>query len=109
MTRLEQEVLDIIEETTCTKYIGKLRVTVLRDKLECGDCCKELHAPIYELRLYLDRWFTPIVFSYEGTEKEFKDFLREEFKNRKLEKTGFYKVTLEPFVPDIELTDDWDE
>jgi len=110
MTKLEQEILDIINCTICGKYIGKLKVNILNDKSECGDICYKPHDTVYELRLYLDREFTPIVFSYEGTEDEFKEFIREEIRKRKLEKTRFFKINLECLVPDDEeLTDDWDE
>lgn len=109
MSELEQEVLDIIEETTCAKYIGKLKVIISNDVRQCGDPnCRPLGGTIYELRLYLDRWFTPIILSYEGNEEEFKDFLRQEFKSRKLERVGFYKLILEPSTLDDEELTDWD-
>lgn len=109
MTELEQEILDIINCTICGEYIGKLKVNVWTSEPQCGDGCNESYPTIYELRLYLDREFTPIVFSYEGTEDEFKEFIREEIRKRKIEATRFFKINLECIVPDDEeLTDDWD-
>lgn len=109
MTKLEQDILDIINCTICGKYIGKLRVNILNDEPLCGDSCNEEYKTVYELRLYLDRYFTPIILSYEGNEEEFKNFVKEEIRKRKLEKTKFFKINLENFVPDDkELTDEWD-
>ena len=106
MTQLEQEILDIIECTICGKYIGKLKVNILPDEPQCGDGCRTEYNTVYELRLYLDREFTPIIFSYEGTEDEFKEFIREEIRKRKIEKTRFFKINLEYVVPDdVDLTE----
>lgn len=87
----EQEVYELIKETTGYEYIGKLKVR------NDGD--------IWELLLYFDREYTPTIFAMEGTESEFKKFLRREFKTRKMEKTRYYKIIREPFV---DLTD-WDD
>jgi len=106
MTELEQEVLEIIEQTTCCKYTGKLKVDVLTDEPDCQDPCWESYNTVYQLKLYLDREFTPIVLSYEGDEDGFKKFVQEEIKNRKIEKTRFFKINREPIVLDLEeLTD----
>jgi len=109
MTKLEQEILDIIDETICGKYIGPLKVNIYKDNPECGDSCRETYPTIYELRLYLDRYFTPVILSYEGNEEEFKDFVREEIRKRKLENTKFFKINLENFVPDDEELTEWDD
>ena len=109
MTKLEQEILDIINCTICGKYIGKLKVEVLTDEPECGDPCGTTYNTVYQLKLFLDREFTPIVFSYEGTEDEFKEFVREEIRKRKLEKTRFFKINLECLVPDDEELTEWDD
>ena len=56
MTKLEQEVLCIINETIDGCYIGKLKVNVFYPEKVCGDpACKSLNDTVYELRLYLDR------------------------------------------------------
>jgi hypothetical protein len=55
MTKLEEEILDIINCTICGKYIGKLRVIVDTPEPQCGDSCHETYPTTYELRLYLDR------------------------------------------------------
>lgn len=108
MTELEQEVLCIINEVTENCYTGKLKVLVTEPERQCGDPkCRKLNDTIYELYLYLDRWYTPIVLSYEGTEDEFKNFIRQEFKKNKYEKVHFYKLTREPFVLDEET--EWDD
>lgn len=109
MTKLEEEILDIINCTICGKYIGKLRVIVDTPEPQCGDSCRETYPTTYELRLYLDRWFTPIVLSYEGTEDEFKEFIREEIRKRKIENTRFFKVNLETLIPDDEELTEWDD
>lgn len=107
MTKLEQEVLCIINETIDGCYIGKLKVNVFYPERVCGDpACKSLNDTVYELRLYLDRWYTPLVFSYEGTEDEFKEFIRKEFKKNRYELVRYYKITREPIV--FEETD-WDD
>lgn len=107
MTELEQEVLCIINEVTESCYTGKLKVLVTKPERQCGDLeCRTLNDTIYELYLYLDRWRTPIVLSYEGTEDEFKKFIRQEFKKNKYEKIHFYKITREPIVVEGEIERD---
>ena len=107
MTKLEQEVLDIINETVKGCYIGILRVNIYYPEQQCGDpCYHEPKSPIYELRLYLDRWFTPVILSYEGTEKDFKNFIRNEFKRNRYEWVRYFKITREPLV--LEETE-WDD
>lgn len=107
MTKLEQEVLCIINETIDGCYTGKLTVNIFEPDWQCGDVeCRPFNNTIYELRLYLDRWFTPIVLSYEGTEDEFKQFVRDEIRKNKYEKIHFYSITREPIVPE-EI--DWDD
>lgn len=75
MTTLEQEILEIINQVIDGKYIGKLRV---------------LHEDnIYELYIYFDRWYTPTILAYEGTEDEFKKFVKKEFKKNQYQKVKF--------------------
>lgn len=108
MTKLEQEVLEIINETIEGCYTGKLKVIVTNFEKECGDpACKELNDTIYELYLYLDRYHTPIILSYEGIEDEFKKFVKSEIKKNKYEKVHFYKITREPIVLEEEM--EWDD
>lgn len=97
MTQLEKEVLDIINETTESQYVGKLKV--LED--ETG----------FQLYFYFDRELTPTVFGYEGTEDEFKKFIRAEFKKRKMEKTHYFKLIREPLNIDLdcEKNIEWDD
>ena len=84
MTELEHEVLCIINEVTENCYTGKLKVLVTPpERHPCDSDCTQVNDTIYELYLYLDRWHTPIVLSYEGTEEEFKKFIRHEIKKNK--------------------------
>lgn len=106
MTKLEQEVLCIINEVTESCYTGKLKVLVTNSERQCGESCQELNDTIYELYLYFDRWRTPIVLSYEGTEEEFKNFVREEIRKNKYEKVHFYKITRELITPEEIERDD---
>lgn len=109
MTKLEQEVLEIINEVTESCYKGKLKVVVNIPEKQCGDPkCRPLNDVIYELYLYLDRWQTPIILSYEGTEDEFKLFVKHELKKNKYEKVRFYKITREPIVLE-EKEIEWDD
>jgi hypothetical protein len=55
----------------------------------------------------LDRWYTPIILSYEGTEEEFLKFIRIEIKKNKYEKVHFYKINRELLVPEEEI--EWDD
>ena len=87
MTELEQEILKIINTTIDGEYIGKLRA--FKDK------------GIWNLYIYFDRWFTPTVLAFEGTEEEFKEFIRKEFKTRKMQKTKYYSITRYPLVPEL--------
>jgi hypothetical protein len=64
---------------------------------------------MWELRLYLDRWFTPVVLAFEGTEDEFKEFVRKEIKTRKMEKTKYYSITRYPLVPELDIIEENDE
>jgi len=107
MTKLEQEVLNIINEIIEGKYIGKLKVIVSEPEKVCGEPeCRPLNNTIYSLYLYLDRWYTPIILSYEGTKNEFISFIRKELKKNKYEKVHFYKINRELLVPE---ENEWDD
>jgi hypothetical protein len=91
MKDLEKEILDIINTTVKGKYISKLEVSY--------------SSGIYTLKLYLDMEISPsIIMGYEGTEDEFKEYIRKEFKKRKLQKVFFYKLKKED--PFLECADD---
>ena len=77
MTALEQEILNIINETTDSEYIGKLKVII--DDISNNN-------KLYTLGLYLNFEMSPMILSYQGTEEEFKKFIREEMKSRKLQR-----------------------
>ena len=76
MEILEKEILDIINETLIDKkYIGNLKV-ILEDD-------------IYILLLYMDQEFSPLAIGYQGSEKDFKEFVRKEIKSRQMERATF--------------------
>ena len=95
MTTLEQEILDIINEATDSEYIGKLKV-IVDDNL-------------YTLGLYLNLEMSPMILSYQGTEKEFKDFIREEMKSRKLQRVFRYEVLRDILLPGMDEYEDDEE
>lgn len=95
MTTLEKEILNIINEATDSEYIGKLKVIVDDD--------------LYNLGLYLNREMTPTVLSFQGTEEEFKEFVREEMKNRKLQRVFRYEVIRDILLPGMEEYEDDEE
>ena len=86
MKSLKEQVLDIINTAVKGKYIKKLEVFHNRG--------------IYTLDLYLDMELSPsIVLAYEGTEDEFKEYVRKEFNTRKLNNVFFYKLRkVDPFL-----------
>mgnify|MGYP007032370912 CR=1 FL=1 len=93
MTTIEKDIKAIIEEVTCSKYVGKLKVVqdIVDDSI------------IWMLLLYLDMEMTPMVLAYEGTEEKFKDFIRDEMKSRKLQGVHFWKGVQEyPTYDDYE-------
>ena len=71
LSKLENEILDIINETTESIYTGGLKVVS-----DDG---------IYMLFLYLDIEFAPIQLAYEGSENDFKQYIKNELKSRRLE------------------------
>ena len=95
MTTLEQEILNIINEATDSEYIGKLKV-IVDDNL-------------YTLGLYLNREMTPTVLSYQGSEDEFKNFIRDEMKSRKLQKVFRYEVIRDILLPVMDEYEDNEE
>ena len=86
MNKLEQDILDIINEVIEGKYIGKLKVI-----FEDG---------VWQLHLFLDRNYTPVTLAYEGDFDEFKKFVKREIKKNKYEKIKFWKITREPIIFD---------
>ena len=95
MTTLEKEILNIINETTDAEYIGKLKVVVDDDS--------------YTLGLYLNLEMSPMVFSYQGDEQGFKDFIREEMKSKKLQNIFRYEVIRDILLPGMEEYEDDEE
>ena len=95
MTTLEKEILNIINETTDSEYIGKLKVVVDDDS--------------YTLGLYLNLEMSPMVFSYQGDEQGFKDFIREEMKSKKLQNIFRYEVIRDILLSGMEEYEDDEE
>lgn len=78
---LANEILNIIDETIEGEYVGKLEVIVDDDW--------------YTLNLFMNMHNSPLVLAYQGTEEEFKNYIREEIKKRRLEKVMRYEVRRE--------------
>ena len=90
MTTIELEIKNIIEDIICGKYIGKLKVS----KEEMGD------SVLWTLFLYLDLELSPMILAYEGSEDQFKNFIKDEIKERKLQGVRFWKAVQELSVDD---------
>lgn len=86
--KIETEIKNIIEEVTCSKYIGKLRVVYEED------------IDLWSLLLYLDLEQTPLVMAYQGDVEKFKEFIRKEMKSRKLQFVEFWNTIRQ--IPDEE-------
>ena len=90
MTQLESEILNIINETTCRSYIGGLRVLYEPEDEPCDHCVSiyddyPTKSGSYTLLLNMNQELAPMVMSYQGDLDGFKEFIRKEFKTRKLE------------------------
>lgn len=81
MTELENKVLNIINCVTDSKYISTFKV--------------EKDEDTYILKLDLTQYLAPLVLSFEGDEEGFLKFIYDEFKNRKIERTHWYKAIRE--------------
>ena len=115
MSELEKEILEIINCEIEGKYIGKLKVRENEYWHACKTCDKGIIINIeYSLELYLNSDYEPIIMSYmapsrqhkkdewepldiykERTRSIFKEFIKEEFKNRMLQQVDYYKISLE--------------
>ncbi len=87
MNKLELEILDIINDSTESEYIGKLSVKVDED--------------IYSLYLFHNQNESPMVLSYQGTEDEFKGFINKEMAIRKIESVDFWNA-LKFYEPSVD-------
>lgn len=97
MTTLESEIKTIIEEVICGKYIGKLKVV----KEEVDENI------LWMLLLYLNMELSPMILAYEGTEEQFKSFVRNEIKTRKLHDVRFW-TAIQEFPLDDEMDDNYE-
>lgn len=75
MTELEEEIRQIINDITEREYITKLSVRHDDD--------------IWTLYLYLNRELVPMVMSIQGTEDQFKRFVKREMKKRRLHEVKY--------------------
>ena len=75
MENLEKEILEIINKAIGGKYIGGLKILIEDD--------------IYELLLYLNQEMAPLILSYQGSESDFKEFVRKEIKARQMERVDY--------------------
>ena len=85
MENLEKEIWEIINEAIGGKYVGGLKILIEDD--------------IYELLLYLNQEMAPLVLAIQGTESEFKEFIRKEMKTRQLERVNYWTTNLS-YLPD---------
>lgn len=90
MTRLEEDILKIIEDEIGGKYIGKLQVNKDWD--------------MYELLLHMNQEQAPLHLGYQGDEEGFKEFIKEEMHYRKRNDVKFWKAIREYIydIPDFE-------
>jgi len=75
MTKIEEEIKQIINDVTEREYITKLQVSHEDD--------------IWTLYLFLNRELVPLVISIQGDEKRFKQFVAEEMKHRRLHEVKY--------------------
>lgn len=94
MSKLESEILEIIDTTINGHYIGSFKVLV-EDNL-------------YTLMIHMNQEQAPLLLCKEGTEEEFKNFIRDEFRTRKMEKVSYWKAIQElpTSEPDDEINYD---
>lgn len=79
---LEQKVRKVIDEVTCSKYIGPLDV--------------QYEEGLYVVKLGLNcRDASPISLGFTGDEAGLLEFVKREFKKRKLQNVQFVKEKLE--------------
>ena len=117
MTKLEQEVLNIINTIVEGVYVGDLKVEETQYK---NSTCSDVYNLEYSLYLYLNADYEPMVLSYmyrtiehnkcvlletpedykEKAIDAFKDFIIEEFRNRMLQQVDYYKINLQ--LPSLE-------
>lgn len=90
MTQLEKEILDIINDEVGGKYIGWLKVN--------KDC------DMYELLLHMNQEQAPLHLGYQGTEEEFKNFIKDEIHYRKHNDVRFWKAIREYIYDPLDFT-----
>lgn len=88
MNSLKDKVLQIIEKTFCSRYIGEL--DVIKNEND------------YTLKLYLNQRESPMYFSYQGSEQGFLNRLQKELQTRQLDRVSYFKgVQTDPGENDI--------
>lgn len=76
LTELEQVTLDIINRVYSCTYTGKLKLEIINDQ--------------YKLTLGLHTPEKPLIIAMQGTEDQYKKFIEQELRDRRLDKTKFY-------------------
>lgn len=85
LSNMIDEIRDLFYQVTCTKYIGNLDLDVIED---CND-------KIFTLRIGLNcPDVAPIVLGFCGNEMEFKEYLKKEFRKRRLQEIEYTIATL---------------
>lgn len=79
MNDLEKAILDMIQEIYKRKFIGRIKVTKIKDQES------------YILRLYVHQ-YDPIVIAADMNAEDFLNFVRKELVSRQLIKSEFFNV-----------------
>lgn len=90
MTKIEEEIKQIINDVTEREYITKLQVSHEDD--------------IWTLYLFLNRELVPLVMSIQGDEDKFKKFVAQEMKKRRLHEVKYWRT--ERTLPALECNKD---
>lgn len=98
-TKLKDKIRELINQVTCSKYIGELDLII---ETECN-------CSYFILKLGLNcKDASPISFGYQGDEEGFLNYLKKEFRKRKLQNLQYTQSKLinsdsNNYYPIIEL------
>lgn len=85
LSNMIEEIRELFYQVTCAKYIGNLDLDVIED---CND-------KIFTLRMGLNcPDVAPIVLGFCGTEDQFREYLKKEFRKRRLQEVEYSTATL---------------
>ena len=74
---LEDKIKEIIEQTYCCIFTGKVEVILLSEDT-------------YSLRLILNNFYVPLNITKQGTQEEFLELIQDEIYKRRLFSTEYY-------------------